>query len=85
MNNDLLDKFWSEGNPGPGTWETALEVHYYNNEIKTNDIPDNLKRYNFVCKIDCSKTSSSWNGTGWYRFTKPAGFKMSETTSKEPR
>ena len=83
MNYDVLDQLWQPNEPG--SYELAVNTQYYNNEILLNDIPDYLKRYNFVCKIDCTKTSSSWKGKGWYRFKKPAGSKMTETTSTEPR
>ena len=85
MNHGVLDQLWIPGEPG--TTETAVNAQYANNNILLNDIPDTYSnvKLHFICKIDCTKTSSSWKGQGWYRFTKPAGSKMTETTSTEPR
>lgn len=84
MNMNVLDPYWAPGQPGnKGGTEDGLEIltNYKLNDITTSA----YKRYTFICKIDCSKTSPSWKGKGWYRFTKPAGSKMTESASTEPR
>jgi hypothetical protein len=87
MNKDILDLDWVSGQPN-NYGGSATFMHQDSLSLEPNKFNDReatYPRYNFVCKIDCSKTSPSWKGPGWYRFTKPAGSIMTEIASTEPR